>query len=92
MMTSFKDRQFHALEKEMQITEAGALLSEMYRNALLGEKVLSIHVFGIRYANEIKSMRPEEIAILAELPKSYGTEIRKGIKLAKYVRIKNPAG
>jgi len=57
----------------------------MYVTAPAKEKALSIHLFAIRYADQIRHMSPRELVILAELPESYSTEIRKGINLAKYV-------
>lgn len=72
----------------MQINEASKILAQMYRDAPEGEKVISIHLFGIKYADQIRNIPAKEIAIGAELQESYGTEIRKGINLAKYVEVK----
>jgi 5-methylcytosine-specific restriction protein B len=73
----------------MRIDEASKILAQMYAHgAATGEKAVSIHLFGIKYANEIRDMSAKEIVIGADLPKSYKTEIRKGINLAKYVEIK----
>lgn len=74
--------------KHMKIEEAARLLRDMYNTAPPGEKAVSIHLFGIKYADEIRSMSPEEVAARAEVPVSYGTEIRKAINLAKYVELK----
>ena len=65
-------------------------LNSMYHNAPQGEKVLMIHIFGIKYSEDIKvcGASAKEIAISANINESYGTEIQKGIKLAKYVDIK----
>ena len=57
----------------------------MYKDALLNEKVVSVHLFGIKYADEIRDLSVKDIVVSAELPESYKTEIRKGINLAKYV-------
>ncbi len=48
-----------------------------------------IHLFGIKYADEIKEsgIAPKEIAKDADINESYGTEISKGMKLKKYVQI-----
>ena len=72
----------------MRIDEAGRILAEMYRDAEEGEKVAAIHLFGIRYASEIQNIPAKEIAVAANLPVSYGTEIRKRIKLSRYVVIR----
>jgi len=60
----------------------------MYSNAPIGDSVAMIHLFGIRYANEIikKKLSKKDIAIEANIPISFATEISKGIKLAKYVK------
>lgn len=73
----------------MNVHEASKILAEMYADgAQRSEKALSIHLFAIKYADEIREMRPEDIVNGAGLPKSYPTEIRKGINLAKYVEVK----
>ena len=72
----------------MLIEEASKILARKYRKAPDGEKVLSIHLFGIKYADEIRDMSLKDIVDRAGLPKSYKTEVRKGIKLAKYVEVK----
>ncbi len=65
-------------------------LNDMYYNALQGEKVSMIHLFGIKYSEEIKecSASTKEIAKAADINESYGTEISKGVKLGHYVDIK----
>ena len=73
----------------MTIEQAAQILKEMYVKAQDKEKALSIHLFGIKYASEIDGMPLQEIAVRAGVPKSYGTEIRKGINLARYVSLKS---
>ena len=65
-------------------------LNEMYYNAPQGEKVSMIHLFGIKYSEELKecSASTKEIASAADINESYGTEISKGIKLGHYVDVK----
>ena len=53
-----------------------------------GEKVAHIHLFGIRYADELDGLNMDDILDLADEPRSYKTEIAKGRKLSKYVTIK----
>ena len=62
----------------------------MYRNAATGEAVAMIHLFGIRYAEEIRASGAsyKDVANAARIPESYGTEIGKGVKLSDYVRPK----
>lgn len=70
--------------------ELGRILKEMYDNAPKGEKVAMIHIFGIKYANEIRdnNLIPKNILKSVHMPESYEVEINNGIKLAKYVSIK----
>jgi 5-methylcytosine-specific restriction protein B len=72
----------------MTLKELGDKLNEMYSNAPNGDSVAMIHLFGIKYANEILLSRfsKKDIAIAASIPESYGTEISKGVKLSKYVK------
>ena len=75
----------------MTINQLGVALSDMYHNAPKGEAVAMIHLFGIKYAEEIKQSKfsKKEIAKAAKIRESFGTEISKGIKLAQYVTVKN---
>jgi hypothetical protein len=74
----------------MTLQELGKALSDMYLGSETGETVAMIHLFGIKYAEEIstscESMRA--IALAAGIPESYGTEIGKGVKLSRFVRLK----
>jgi hypothetical protein len=77
----------------MTIIELGEILSGMYENALHGNHVAMIHLFGIRYSSEIKkhNYAPKDIIENTKLKnglsmnESYQTEIQKGVKLAEYV-------
>ncbi len=71
----------------MTSAELAARLGEMYRSAPDGDSVAMIHLFGIRHADEIRKCgtSPNELARAAGIPLTYGTEVNKGIKLAKYV-------
>lgn len=53
-----------------------------------GEKVVHIHLFGIRYADALDGLPLKEICIRAGEPESYGTEINKGMRLARFVEIR----
>jgi 5-methylcytosine-specific restriction protein B len=53
-----------------------------------GERTVTIHLFGINRADELKGRNLREIATLAGIPETYGTELSKGIRLAKYVQLK----
>ena len=73
----------------MDKTDLAKKLNEMYFNSANGEAVAMIHLFGIKYASEIKQSGStfRELADLAKIQPSYATEISKGAKLAKYVRV-----
>lgn len=73
----------------MRIDQASKILAQMYQEALRKEKALSIHLFVIKYADQIRDMSAKDIVVGAGLPESYKTGIRKGINLAKYVKVKN---
>ena len=73
----------------MTLEHASKLLKEMYDKAAFNkEKALSIHLFAIKYADQIADMSAKDIVVGADLPESYKTEIRKGINLAKYVQLR----
>ena len=74
----------------MEPEELASKLKELYDNAADGEVVVSVHLFGIKYAKFIKDGNASavEIAKLAGISEKYGTEINKGCRLAKYVVLK----
>lgn len=65
----------------------GHVLKSFYDSAPKGDKVASIHVFSIYYADMITdgNKQVNEIIKYSGLPESYHTEVSKGIKLSKYV-------
>lgn len=76
----------------MNVDEAAKILGDRYRGAAENEKVVSIHLFGIEFANAIEGMSLVDVAVRAGLPKSYGTELRKGINLARFVALRKSQG
>jgi len=48
----------------MTLTELSNKLSEMYTNAQKGEQVTNIHLFGIKYASQIKESPYSKLLIL----------------------------
>lgn len=62
-------------------------LKEMYLTADKGNRVAAIHVFGIKYSEQLIGKNATEIAIAAGISKSYGTEISKGVKLSKFATL-----
>lgn len=72
----------------MTIQDAAERLRNMYGTAPENQKVVQIHLFGIRYADQLDGMPLHELAERAGIPRSYGTEIRKGMNLARFVELK----
>lgn len=72
----------------MNATELGRLLRESYENAEKGEKVTMIHLFGINHSSEIRECGVAEVIREAGIFSTYGTELGKGMKLAKYVTLR----
>ena len=74
----------------MTINEMGAKLKSMYDNAPYGEAVAHIHLFGIMYGEEIveNGYKNNKIIEYSGINESYRTELSKGIKLSKYVKVK----
>lgn len=72
----------------MNTIELGKELRKMYINAANREQVAMIHLFGIKYSKELKNCKVSEVVDEAGLRKSYGTEVRKGMRLARYVDLK----
>ena len=77
--------------KNMTLIELGTKLSEMYNNAPKGDSVAMIHLFGIKYADQIKESEYSKKDIINQsgISASYLTELTKGVKLADYVIPKN---
>ena len=73
------------MTEQQLIAELKAALAD----AKEGERVVSIHLFGIRFARELSGHNKERIAVAAGLGPSLKTEISKGAKLAPYVTIKS---
>ncbi|TWT44838.1 hypothetical protein RAS1_12560 [Phycisphaerae bacterium RAS1] len=74
----------------MTVAELASKLRTMYGDALHGEKKTMIHLFGIKYARQIRDsdLSCRDIAVAAGICESYVTEINNGVNLAKYVEIK----
>ncbi len=64
-------------------------LFDMYSGARHGEKTTMIHLFGIKYADDIRDCGASvaEIVRLSSIEESYVTEVHKGIRLARYVTV-----
>ena len=68
--------------KNMTLIELGTKLSEMYNNAPKGDSVAMIHLFGIKYADQIKESEYSKKDIINQsgISASYLTELTKGVK------------
>lgn len=67
----------------------GHILKKEYEIGIINkERNTMIMLFGIKYADEIKSLDLNLICRHAAISENYSTEIRKALKLSKYVFIK----
>lgn len=76
----------------MDAEELAAELRKQYDNASRNESACQIHLFGIRYARELQScgVPLKRILELSGVSMGYLSEVSKGIKLARYVRLREP--
>ena len=73
----------------MTTEQAARILRRMYdRGRQLEEVSAYLHLYGIKYAEELNSLSLPEVVKRADIPSSYPTEIYKGMKLSKYVEIR----
>lgn len=72
----------------MQSSELSAIFGSRYHSAAKGMTVVTIHLFGIEFAKELQGHNLKEICAGANVPTSFGTELRKGMRLADFVSIK----
>ncbi|OQP86670.1 hypothetical protein BTR14_09505 [Rhizobium rhizosphaerae] len=72
----------------MNEEQAALILSQAYTEAEANRnQATSVHLFGIRYADQLAGLSLSEILRQANMPSTYATEIRKGMKLAQFVNI-----
>ena len=79
-------------EPSMTVDEAARILREMYDAGATrgrGRMTTAIHLFGIRYADDLSRLSIREILVQARLSHTYQTEVNKGIRLAEYVKVVN---
>ncbi|MEQ6389237.1 hypothetical protein RZN22_07885 [Bacillaceae bacterium S4-13-58] len=69
--------------------QLGNILRDMYNGAPKGYKATNIHLFGIKYSDTRNDYSVKEIVKSSGLNESYVTEVNKGIKLSRYVEVKN---
>jgi hypothetical protein len=65
-----------------------SVLRNRYETADKREVALAIHLFGIEFCGHLDGQPVTLIAESGTGHKSYATEIRKGMKLAKFVTLK----
>jgi hypothetical protein len=75
----------------MTLNELASILKDMYTNARPKEKVTMIHLFAVKYAEQIKKIGVRQIVEQSGIPSTFKTELNKGVRLAKYVNIKQPS-
>jgi hypothetical protein len=75
-------------EGVLNIQELADQLRRAYDTADEGKKVVAIHLFGIRHADQLNGVSCKEFAVRAGIHESYGTELRKGVNLAEYVSVR----
>lgn len=71
----------------MNIDELAAILHSAYHNAPDKAKVTAVHLFSIRYADELRHVVPSDLVKKADIPQSYNVEISNGINLAEYMEL-----
>ncbi|QQN75038.1 hypothetical protein [Croceicoccus sp. YJ47] len=69
------------------MSEIADELRNACRSAKKGDTVVTIHLFGIEHAERLKGMDLKALAARAGISETYGTELRKGVRLADYVKI-----
>ena len=75
----------------MNDAELAAELRRMYDSAPRNEAACQIHLFGIRYAAELQACGCplKHILELSGVSRGYASEVSKGMKLARYVVLKD---
>jgi hypothetical protein len=72
----------------MGVDHLAHALRDAYAKAPKGDKAVTIHLFGIRHARELDGQNLHKLAERAGISDTYGTELRKGVRLAEYVILK----
>ena len=71
-----------------QLDDLARELKTKYEGAPKSQKVVQIHLFGIRRAAALKNVSLPDLLARAGMADSYKTELRKGIRLADHVEVK----
>ncbi len=67
------------------VRELGEILADMYTNAPRKEQVTMIHLFGVKYHEDVQREGVREVIEASGIHSTYRTELNKAIKLARYV-------
>ena len=73
----------------MNIDEAAKILRSAYYQAPHKRQKTALHLFGIKYADELAHMPLKQLVEKAGIPSSYDTELNSGRNLAQYVNLKD---
>ena len=73
----------------MNIDEAAKILHSAYEQAPNKRQKAAVHLFGIKYADELAHMPLKQLVEKADIPPSYDTELNNGRNLAQYVNLKD---
>lgn len=76
--------------KNVTVAELTRRLDEAAHHAPEGEIVVSIHLFAIRHAPDLRTVSIPEVIAAAGARKSYVAEMHKGVKLAQSMTLKDP--
>jgi len=71
---------------EKSSNELGKILANMYTNAKSKEKVTMIHLFGVKYHDDIRRVGVAQVIEESGISSTYKTELTKAVNLAKYVK------
>ncbi len=72
----------------MKAGDLAAILRDRYHHAAKGDVALSIHLFGIEFADQLAGHSLKDICAQADVPVSYQVEINKGMRIAPHVQLK----
>ncbi len=72
----------------MDLAEAARLLRHVHATAPEGKKTVYIHLFAIKYADEIRNLSYTRLVDLSGIPTSYHIEIWRALNIAEYVELK----
>ena len=77
----------------MSVEEAARILRGMYEAGATkrkGMRITGIHLFGIKYADDLTQFNTIDVVVMAGLAESYRTEVTKGMRLAGPWRVWPP--